>query len=69
MAALSGFSLVLALLALVIAVLWIFLPFSVFGIKDLAKSLISEQKRTNELLSELVAHNKAHQATEVKMIN
>ena len=41
-----GFGLFLVL----IVVLWIALPFAVFGTKDLLRQLIREQKRTNELL-------------------
>jgi predicted PurR-regulated permease PerM len=51
--ALGSISLILILFGVVIAVLWIMLPFAVFGIKDLAKALISEQKKTNELLRKL----------------
>lgn len=39
-----------AILVLIWAVLWIVLPFAIFGSKDLLKQLIREQKRTNELL-------------------
>ena len=46
---------ILSILAVVIAVLWILMPFAVFGIKDLAKSIIAEQKRTNEILARLTA--------------
>ena len=58
MGAMGGFGVFLAVLAVVVALLWIFLPFAVFGIKDLAKSLIEEQKRTNALLTELAAQSK-----------
>jgi len=47
------FMAVLWVIALVIAVLWILLPFAVFGTKDLLKELLTETKRTNELLSTL----------------
>lgn len=43
------------LVALIIGVLWIFLPFAVFGTKDLIREQLAEQKRTNELLSKLAA--------------
>lgn len=42
--------LILALLGLVIAVLWILMPFAIFGTKDLLRELIREQKKTNEIL-------------------
>ena len=69
MGAMGRSGVVLALLAIVVGVLWTLLPFAVFGIKALAKSLISEQKRTNELLSQLVTHNKSDSAIEVKRTN
>lgn len=48
--AMSGLMMVWALVALVIAVLWVLMPFAIFGTKDLLRQLIREQKRTNELL-------------------
>lgn len=39
-----------------IAVLWVLLPFAVFGLKDLVRELIKEQKRTNVML-ELATRN------------
>jgi uncharacterized protein YoxC len=41
---------------LIIGVLWILLPFAVFGTKDLIREQLAEQKRTNELLSQLAQH-------------
>ncbi len=38
----------------VVLVLWIFMPFSVFGLKGQIRKLAEEQKRTNELLETLV---------------
>ncbi len=43
----------LFLLSLLI-VLWLLLPFSVFGIKGLIREAIEEQKRTNELLTKIL---------------
>jgi heme exporter protein D len=43
---------VLIAVALVVAVLWIFLPFAVFGMKDILRDLVNEQRRTNQLLAE-----------------
>ncbi len=37
-------------LGLVVAVLWIFVPFAVFGIKPLLWTIIREQQLTNQLL-------------------
>jgi heme exporter protein D len=42
--------LLLGLLVLLIAILWILMPFAIFGTKDLLRELIREQKRTNEIL-------------------
>lgn len=39
--------------------LWIAAPFSIFGTKPLLKRLIEEQEKTNRLLSELYARDKA----------
>ncbi|RYF30622.1 MAG: hypothetical protein EOO23_04740 [Comamonadaceae bacterium] len=41
-------------LGILIAILWILLPFAVFGSKDLLRELIREQKRNNELLQKMV---------------
>ena len=38
-------------LGLVLAILWILVPFAVFGIKGLLRRQIEEQRRTNELLA------------------
>jgi hypothetical protein len=43
-------------LLLVLVVLWVALPFAVFGAKDLLRQLITEQKRTNVML-ELATRN------------
>lgn len=50
MQALNGLSVAVVIFLLVLGVLWALLPFAVFGIKDLAKTLIAEQRKTNELL-------------------
>lgn len=38
-------------LGLVLSVLWILVPFAVFGIKGLLRRQIEEQRRSNELLA------------------
>ena len=53
MEAFGIFGVLLALLGVVIAVLWVFMPFAIFGLKDLTRDLIREQRRTNELLEKL----------------
>jgi hypothetical protein len=45
--------LVLVLVALVVAVLWVLLPFAVFGMKALLRQAIHEQRRTVDLLHEI----------------
>lgn len=42
----------LIMLALAIAVLWICMPFAVFGMKPILQQLLAEQKKTNKLLEE-----------------
>jgi hypothetical protein len=39
-------------LAIVVAVLWIFLPFAVFGTKDLLREILAELKRANDARDE-----------------
>lgn len=40
-----------------VLVLWIAMPFSLFGLKGLLKRVIEEQERTNSLLSSLLEAN------------
>jgi hypothetical protein len=42
------------LFAIVLLVLWCVLPFAVFGIKGRLDKLLEEQRRTNELLAQLL---------------
>jgi hypothetical protein len=39
-------------LGFIIAVLWVLMPFAIFGTKPLVRELIAEQRRTNRLLEE-----------------
>ena len=39
-------------LGFIIAVLWVLMPFAIFGTKPLMRELIAEQRRTNRLLEE-----------------
>lgn len=41
------------ILVIAIVLLWIFLPFAVFGTKRLLEVLIKEQQRTNDLLKQV----------------
>jgi biopolymer transport protein ExbB/TolQ len=51
----GGLMFLLILLAIVLTALWIILPFAVFAINEKMKTLISEQKTTNQLLNQLRA--------------
>lgn len=55
MEAFGIFGVLLFLLGVVIAVLWVFMPFAIFGQKDLTRELIREQRRTNDLLEKLIS--------------
>lgn len=46
----SVFFLALIGVGVLIAILWILMPFAIFGSKDLLRQLIREQHKTNELL-------------------
>lgn len=48
-----------ALVALFIAILWILMPFAIFGTKPLLKTLIAEQKKTNKLLEAAAERDKS----------
>jgi len=54
--AFSGFVVLYGmLLLLILAIVWIVLPFAVFGIKPLLRKVLEEQRRTNALLAEAAA--------------
>ncbi|HAG50898.1 MAG TPA: hypothetical protein DHU69_10015 [Deltaproteobacteria bacterium] len=53
-AMMGAFGIVVILLAFVLIAIWMVVPFSVFGIKDLIREAIEEQKKTNELLKNLI---------------
>jgi hypothetical protein len=42
---------VLAIFLIVLALLWFFLPFAVFGIKDLLTQILKELRTTNAILA------------------
>ena len=48
-----GILTILILLGLVVAILWIILPFAVFGLKGLLKQAIEEQRKTNRQLGQI----------------
>lgn len=45
----STSGLLFGLLALIIALLWIFVPFAIFGVKSLLRDILIELRRANEL--------------------
>ena len=53
-AMMGAFGLLFFLLLVILLILWVALPFSIFGIKDLIREAIEEQKKTNELLKNLL---------------
>ena len=50
---LAGASILVTLFLVLLAILWVVLPFAVFGIKTRLGELLEEQRRTNGLLSDL----------------
>jgi predicted PurR-regulated permease PerM len=46
-------SLVIFAFLCILAILWILVPFAIFGVKSLLHSLIAEQRRTNQALEAL----------------
>jgi hypothetical protein len=46
-------SLVIFAFLCILAILWILVPFAVFGVKSLLHALIAEQRRTNQALEAL----------------
>ncbi len=53
-AMMGALGLLFLLLLFILVLIWIALPFSVFGIKDLLREIVEEQKKTNELLKNLL---------------
>ncbi len=53
------FLIVFLLLMAFVLVLWVLLPFSVFGMKRLLRQCIQEQKKTNRLLGEMMERGAA----------
>ncbi|MBO9716722.1 MAG: hypothetical protein J7507_07895 [Pseudoxanthomonas sp.] len=49
------FMLIGAIFGLILTVLWILVPFALFGIKPLLRELIAEQRRANELAARIAA--------------
>ena len=47
----AAFGGILLVFGFILSVLWILVPFAIFGIKGLLKQLIAEQRRANDLLT------------------
>lgn len=46
---------ILLVVAIIVAVAWIVLPFALLGTKPILRELLREKRKTNELLRELIA--------------
>jgi len=51
----SGVGLLIALLIVLVLILWILLPFAVFGLKGRVNQVIEQQKKTNACLQQIAA--------------
>lgn len=47
----QGASMVVGIVWALLGLLWIFVPFAIFGIKGLLRQILAEQRRTNEILT------------------
>jgi len=54
MGAYAGLSFIVVIFLIVLAILWFFLPFAIFGTKDLIEQQIKESKETNKLLKQML---------------
>ncbi len=52
---------------IILAILWICMPFAIFGTKPLLRQLLAEQKKTNKLLEE--AAKRAKSPTDVVLVS
>lgn len=62
-----GLSMAFAFLLFVMSVVWIFLPFAIFGIKDLLRRLIEEMRRNTaelKVISSALAADRADREAE-----
>jgi len=47
----GGLLTVLLILAVIVAILWVFLPFAIFGTKEILRDILAELRRMNVALS------------------
>lgn len=55
----GAFGLFFIFLWVVLLILWIILPFYIFGIKGIMKNILDEQKKTNEFLKDMLCKKNA----------
>ena len=60
-------SVALFLLAVVVAILWICMPFAIFGTKPLLRELIAEQRKTNQYLAAAAAADRGKVSFDVSL--
>jgi hypothetical protein len=63
---LIGAGVVMWLVVLFIGILWILMPFAIFGTKPILRELLAEQKKTNRLLEAAAA--RAKEPTDVVLV-
>ena len=68
-AMMGAFGLLFFLLLFILLILWVALPFSIFGIKDLIREAIEEQKKTNELLQRLLKEKEEMRNEKIEIRN
>ncbi len=68
MEALGAFGGVLIIFAIIIGILWIILPFAVFGIKERLDRMITLLKQNNEIMNRLIKKPQTN-SSEVKAEN
>lgn len=49
----AAFGGIILIFGVILSILWILVPFAVFGIKGLLRQLIVEQRKSNELLANI----------------
>jgi len=68
-AMMGAFGLLFFLLLVILLILWVALPFSIFRIKDLIREAIEEQKKTNELLQRLLEEKEEMRNEKIEIRN
>mgnify|MGYP000479077672 CR=1 FL=1 len=58
----SSVMLFLFFLALLVAVLWVLMPFAIFGTKPILRQILEQQQRTNQLLQQQIDNEKSRDA-------